>query len=161
MTVSKETYESFVRLARMSKDQPTFGKAYELILSRGQEFTNVNKELSLKIRKTYGLKNKQCFANCQRMAFYQGFTYYEGLALSTVWIPVSHAWLVTPEGEVVDPTWMRPRKPLTANDYFGIAVPVDFICKHQQRTGYYDELLPYYVRQLLEEQHGYTKSSKG
>lgn len=51
---------------------------------------------------------KQCFANAGDMALYSPhLTYCEGLAWRPNGIPIAihHAWLVTDDGTVVDPTW--------------------------------------------------------
>jgi hypothetical protein len=53
---------------------------------------------------------KQCYWNCQEIAFKRGnLTYVEGYAIAPqVSLPVAHAWLLTPEGDVIDPTWNPP-----------------------------------------------------
>lgn len=53
---------------------------------------------------------KQCYWNCQKMAFKRrNLTYVEGYAIAPqVSIPVAHAWLLTFEGDVIDPTWNPP-----------------------------------------------------
>jgi hypothetical protein len=40
-------------------------------------------------------------------------TYVEGYAFSS--IPINHAWLITSDGQVVDPTWEE------GSSYFGIS----------------------------------------
>jgi len=53
---------------------------------------------------------KQCYWNCQEIAFKRrNLTYVEGYAIAPqVSIPVAHAWLLTREGDVIDPTWNPP-----------------------------------------------------
>lgn len=53
---------------------------------------------------------KQCYWNCQELVFKRkNLTYVEGYAIAPqVPIPVSHAWLLTPEAYVIDPTWNPP-----------------------------------------------------
>ena len=43
--------------------------------------------------------------------------------------PTHHAWCVTPEGTVVDPTWETQ-----GEAYFGIAVPGDALWRHVLQT---------------------------
>lgn len=53
---------------------------------------------------------QQCYCNCQELAFERkSLTYVEGYGLAPqVSIPVAHAWLLTAEGDVIDPTWNPP-----------------------------------------------------
>lgn len=55
---------------------------------------------------------KQCFRNAAKLADEPrlDLTYVEGLAIAGDTIPllVHHAWCVTADGTVVDPTWRRP-----------------------------------------------------
>ena len=51
-----------------------------------------------------------CFMNAQSHVMFgdsgEDLTYVEGYAIaSNVPIAIHHAWLVTPDGEVIDPTW--------------------------------------------------------
>jgi hypothetical protein len=53
---------------------------------------------------------QQCYWNCQELVSKRkNLTYVEGYGLAPqVSIPVAHAWLLTPEGDVIDPTWNPP-----------------------------------------------------
>lgn len=63
---------------------------------------------------------KECFKNCMDAVVFSShrdqtdYLYCEGYALGI--IPTIHAWLVTPDGQVVDPTWPEP-----GTEYFGVA----------------------------------------
>jgi hypothetical protein len=48
--------------------------------------------------------------NCQQLAFADSsLTYVEGYALhADVGFPISHAWLLAPDGYAIDPTWDSP-----------------------------------------------------
>ncbi len=52
---------------------------------------------------------KDCFMNAARAVVFDstGLTYVEGFAISgrSLRLPVHHAWLVTDDGQVIDPTW--------------------------------------------------------
>lgn len=67
---------------------------------------------------------KQCYWNCQELVFKRkNLTYVEGYAIAPqVSIPVAHAWLLTPEGYVIDPTW----NPLGIV-YLGVPLSTDWI----------------------------------
>ena len=53
---------------------------------------------------------KSCYWNSQQLAFKRkSLTYVEGYALAEdVPMAVAHAWLLTPEGYAIDPTWESP-----------------------------------------------------
>lgn len=75
----------------------------------------------------------QCFANAGTLAVAPGcrYTYCEGYAMPLVdRSPVLHAWLVTPDGRVVDPTWgVDP-----AYRYLGVPFRRDFLVASILRT---------------------------
>ena len=66
---------------------------------------------------------QQCFDNAYRLARkVKSLRYVEGLALSV--IPMAHAWCVTEDDLIVDPTWARyGGGDTTGLEYFG--VPID------------------------------------
>ena len=53
---------------------------------------------------------KCCYWNSQQLAFKRkSLTYVEGYALAEdVPMAVAHAWVLTPEGHAIDPTWESP-----------------------------------------------------
>lgn len=74
---------------------------------------------------------KQCFGNAQEILFREGgiedgLAYVEGYACSgSLSFPMAtlHAWLVDPEGRVVDPTWDDPEE----STYFGVLFRPDYV----------------------------------
>lgn len=79
------------------------------------------------------MKNRECFRNAFLTAQHYGLTYVEGLA--TCIIPVHHAWCVTAEGEVVDPTWKT-----AGSEYFGVLIQLDEVCRISLESGYWGVL---------------------
>ncbi|MEG4087901.1 hypothetical protein [Microcoleus sp. Pol12B4] len=61
--------------------------------------------------------------NCQQLAFASdSLTYAEGYALhADVGFPISHAWLLTPDGYAIDPTWDSP------GCYFGVPLSTTWV----------------------------------
>lgn len=53
---------------------------------------------------------KSCYMNSQQLAFQRkDLTYVEGYVLAEdISFPIAHAWLLTPEGHAIDPTWETP-----------------------------------------------------
>jgi hypothetical protein len=91
----------------------------EFVLKEGQMFNNILTELPDDVPKG---PPKMCFQNCMlaiswpsSLSEASNYFYCEGYALGSV-LPMLHAWLVTPEGKVVDPTWPEP-----GSEYFGVA----------------------------------------
>jgi hypothetical protein len=59
---------------------------------------------------------KECYSNCWNYLAENplcGLTYCEGFAFHL--IPTMHAWLATPDGKVIDPTWPEP-----GSEYLGV-----------------------------------------
>lgn len=66
-----------------------------------------------------------CFDNAYRLAERKGWRYVEGFASSV--FPMHHAWCLTPDGTVVDPTWSH-----VAAEYVGIEFPLDVVRKARE-----------------------------
>ncbi len=64
-----------------------------------------------------------CYWNCQQLAIASdSLTYAEGYALHPdVGFPISHAWLLTPDGCAIDPTWDSP------GCYFGVPLSTAWV----------------------------------
>lgn len=66
---------------------------------------------------------QQCFDNSYRLArMKKGYRYVEGIAMSI--IPTHHAWVVTADGEVLDPTWVHHTNHGVGSEYFGVEIPL-------------------------------------
>jgi hypothetical protein len=77
---------------------------------------------------------KHCFENAGDIAVFGGtnLTYCEGYACGV--IPVLHAWLVKPDGQVVDPTWRDGKC------YFGVPIMRSYLVSTITRTGWWGVL---------------------
>lgn len=67
---------------------------------------------------------KSCYYNCQKLAFEkEDFIYVEGYALmDDPLFTTAHAWLLTPYGDAIDPTWETP-----GDAYLGIPLSTEWI----------------------------------
>ena len=96
---------------------------YELIEKHGVHFPNVLPKLPKGVKKG---KPKACYENAYWLARKcpDKYIYVEGCAVGI--IPAIHAWCITPDLKVVDPTW---RGTLFAKDtaYFGIPMDIDWL----------------------------------
>lgn len=82
---------------------------------------------------------KQCFRNASQLASRRAdLTYVEGFALSIV--PLHHAWCVTEDGVVVDPTWSGGNGLDPGAAYYGVAFTREALAREAVRTGYYGVL---------------------
>ncbi|KWT95553.1 MULTISPECIES: hypothetical protein [unclassified Variovorax] len=88
---------------------------------------------------------RQCFCNAAQLAteFPDRFVYVEGYALSAM--ATAHAWCVTHDGTVVDPTWENPEECA----YVGIPFDLDFVTTRVLETGYWGIFGEMPQRQLL------------
>jgi len=92
---------------------PDFYSMYELVAEHGilfgpgkHEVPEIEIDLLLAAEVMWpGFRVQECFFNAQRLSAHSlgGLRYFEGFAMRI--IPVHHAWLVTPSGLVLDPTW--------------------------------------------------------
>lgn len=82
----------------------------EFVLDQGQAFTPA--PLPDDIARA---EPGQCYANAQRLVMRRNdLRYVEGIATSV--IQMWHAWCITADGQVVDPTWDNPEN----RCYFGV-----------------------------------------
>jgi hypothetical protein len=80
-----------------------------------------------------------CFANSQKILFSRdgkrdGLVYVEGYACSGSLgfpFPTEHAWLVDPEGRVIDPTWEDPE----TSTYFGVPFNPEYVAGTIRKAG--------------------------
>lgn len=102
-----------------------------LLKNNGQEYFRDDSNLSNELLGLRGEK-KLCFKNCTDLAFkYSQLTYVEGYAYASMPIPINHAWLITNDGQVVDPTWD------VGSNYFGIPFKTVDLAKALQITKSY------------------------
>jgi len=86
---------------------------------------------------------KQCFANCAKavMRNPDKLIYCEGFASGI--IPVNHAWLLTTDGQIIDPTW-DGRKEIKhegeGTEYYGVPFKFGYVLRILRETGYYGVL---------------------
>lgn len=92
---------------------------------------------------------KECFSNAAKLAIRHPdkLAYVEGYAAGI--IPLSHAWCVDRDGEVVDPTWGH-NEVRAGTDYFGVAVSTEFLTKLLLENKYYGLIEVYRGKSLLE-----------
>jgi hypothetical protein len=79
-------------------------------------------------------EQKACYRNAANVAIENGWTYVEGLASPDFMpgLPIHHAWAVTPEGHVYDPTWNN-----RGAGYVGVPFRTDYLVDELERRGVY------------------------
>lgn len=82
-------------------------------------------------------KPKLCFNNVTDLVLKKPeLTYVEGYAMGV--IPVLHAWAVTSDGYVVDPTWTgRKGRPDLGTAYYGVPFDINFVLETITKKGTY------------------------
>lgn len=83
------------------------------------------------------MEPRQCYWNAYTTVMeYREYTYVEGYA-QMMFMPVQHAWLEDPDGQVIDPTWagLEMAKHGRAT-YAGIRFSSEFVLTHAARTGW-------------------------
>jgi hypothetical protein len=90
---------------------------------------------------------KECYSNAGRRAMQPDskLLYAEGYTTSVGYIPIPHAWLVTPDGEVIDTTLKGGDEEYGERGYFGLAFTPEYVAKTTARTGYWsllDDIAP-------------------
>ena len=66
---------------------------------------------------------KLCFMNSYKFAEKYGFGYVEGYSITSLGLPMLHAWNTTVDGRIVDSTWKDGRA------YFGVELPLWYVNK--------------------------------
>lgn len=125
MTGTEEFIRSMIGCFRGSSNGDCQRRIYEDLLETGSHFTTLNLDLSAEFKERWDCRLKECFYNCQRLASYSGYRYFEGYALGI--IPVHHAWLVDGKDRIIDPTWILKEEEEESADYFGIEIPIEVI----------------------------------
>jgi hypothetical protein len=102
-----------------SREGWAYSTPHAFILDQGRAYTAAPRPKGLRKR-----TNKLCYRNTIYTVWdHPDWAYVEGFALSVHGLPVEHAWAVTPEGVVVDPTWYEPD--LAA--YYGVEIPMTVV----------------------------------
>ena len=70
---------------------------------------------------------RECFSNATKMVWRDpALTYVEGFVCSI--IPIHHAWVMRPDGEIIDPTLrIKGRSGPLPQDYFGVPFSTRFL----------------------------------
>ncbi|MFC9433741.1 hypothetical protein [Nocardia sp. NPDC057030] len=118
--VFEDCVVDYVRMNAEIVDQSAHGRpewqfrsAYHLLLQHGRFFTARSRPPQVP-----KMPDGFCYRNAAHTAESHpelGLVYTEGFAFHI--LPVQHAWCVSPDGIVVDPTWEEP-----GCAYFGVAV---------------------------------------
>lgn len=126
------TFEESVVAQRGAHLGFAFASYHRLVLETGEAHTAAPRPRGL--RKG---RDRNCFPNALHLAIQRDdLTYVEGYAYPFGGIVVDHAWCVTEDGTVVDPTWREPD--LAA--YLGIRIPTDIAGRIVSRQGVYGVL---------------------
>lgn len=87
-------------------------------------------------------KVRECYKNASHLAEWRPeLRYVEGLAYCGIW-GMHHAWCVTEDGRVVDPTWREKGHdlPVEAWEYLGVVIPDRLRVAAAVATGVYGVL---------------------
>ena len=129
MNASKN-YAEMLRKLYIHNKQKFATKGINLFIERSTEFDKdaLDLEESERISAKYFCKPKMCYWNCIYVASKEkDLTYYEGYAAA--FIPMNHAWLVTKDGRVVEPTLVTLTKVPPIIEYFGMPIPIELAKK--------------------------------
>lgn len=100
---------------------------------------------------------KACYANAGRLALERDdLNYCEGFALRPGLFPLHHAWCVTDEGQVVDPTWPYEQ----GMEYHGVVLSKNYLRRTIEDTGVWGvlaEMLP--GPQVLQQFESYLHAN--
>lgn len=137
-------------IERVRDNPPEVMSQYRYILEHGQHFIRQLAPTQKNWRKLYRMK--ECYRNAYELALSDmSFTYVEGVAVGV--IPTDHAWCVTPNGTVIDPTWAGGRQ--KCSDYYGVSFDLATLQEIQGVTDCYGVFGPWWkwreVLSLLQE----------
>jgi hypothetical protein len=87
-------------------------------------------------------EDKQCFLNAQTLAIDDNrLDYVEGYASHI--FPCRHAWCVTADGQIIDPTWHGRDGHFMGKSYFGVGIETAYVRKAIVENKRYDAVLDY------------------
>jgi len=143
-----------LKLLSKSKNMSNQYKYLKWFVDNAEHFTDLNVDLSNSVSRDNYCQVKSCYYNCWKAVSggnILNLRYFEGFVWSKrVPIPLEHSWLVTPQGQVVDPTliitgelaykqmkkqypnWTRDTKEAEkrcGDEYFGIDFPISYLNK--------------------------------
>lgn len=118
MTITNSPALDYLKLVEFSKTLAPASAAraayppYQYLIAHGKQYTERRPDPRTG-------PPKQCFQNAFELAQAdRSLRYVEGVACGI--IPVDHAWCVTAEGIVIDPTWSID----LGSDYYGVEIPL-------------------------------------
>lgn len=116
---------------RAAEGDEEFGNAAAVLKAHGRFFTPAERPDDVA-----PATPKMCFQNAFQLAMSRpDLTYVEGFALSVV--PLHHAWCVTDDGVVVDPTWTGGNGLDPGAAYYGVPLTRDALVREALRSGRY------------------------
>ncbi|MDF0556402.1 hypothetical protein [Kamptonema sp. UHCC 0994] len=116
----REYLQAIVAVMKQSKKETSkYSGFQELILDYGRFMEP--KPLPKNIKRG---QPRSCYYNCQQLALkHSNLTYVEGFAIAAdVSFPLAHAWLLSPDGYALDPTWET-----SGNCYLGIPFSTQWV----------------------------------
>lgn len=114
--------------------------SYKIIRDHGVDCSGMERQ------KTKKMTAKQCFANAAHLAIEKGYTYVEGYATThKINFPLEHAWCVTKDGKLVDPTWED------GAEYFGVPFKMDYLLEVMHETGQYGVFSNWKCRKIYND----------
>jgi hypothetical protein len=99
----------------------------KFLLAHGRAF-----EIDERTFKAKRMTIKECFSNATKMVWHDpSLTYVEGYVTSI--IPIHHAWVMRPDGGIIDPTMrIKGRAGDMPHDYFGVPFSTRFLNEYLQ-----------------------------
>jgi len=125
----REYLQLFAYRVNAGRPDWAYSSSYGLVLEQGRAYSGAARPEGLR-----KMTNKLCYRNALWTAMdHPDWRYVEGFAVSFQGFPCDHAWVVQPDGTVVDPTWYAPD--LAA--YYGVVIPVDVVSGIVAHQGVY------------------------
>lgn len=138
MNTKSQIRNHIEQLNSLFESQNQLHPAYKILLEFGKDYAPKNHTI------LEPLKNQLCYMNAYDVMNCD-LAYCEGLAMTNIRFPLSHAWLVDPSGQVTDPTWDH------GEGYFGVVFESDFVYEMTDRTGYYSVFESLYMLKMSPE----------
>jgi len=126
ITYDAENIDMEDALRQLADALPDTGlNMYRWVLENGVEFERAPLPPTI-----FPKTPKECYNNCvalilRRQDVRRDMVYVEGYGFNG-FFPCAHAWLVTKDGKVVDPTWAGPRV-VEAAAYWGVPFKTEYL----------------------------------